>query len=85
MTERRKESSDPGDPRRGLCRVKAAAYVGIGATKFTELVADGRMPRPKRIDGRLVWDRLALDAAFEDLPDDGDADESSNPWDEIDA
>ncbi|MCO6178831.1 AlpA family transcriptional regulator [Ciceribacter sp. RN22] len=56
---------------RGLCREEAARYVGVGTTKFDELVAARRMPKPKRIDGRTVWDRVALDAAFSDLPDDG--------------
>lgn len=63
---------------RGLSRMHAAAYVGVGATKFDELVGDGRMPRPKRIDGRTVWDRLELDTSFEALPSADDA----NPWDE---
>ena len=49
-------------------RIEAARYVGVGVTKFDELVADRRMPRPKKIDGRMVWDRIALDAAFTDLP-----------------
>lgn len=57
-------------PPRGLSREEAARWIGIGTTKFDELVANGRMPRPKRIDGRVVWDRIALDAAFSDLPDD---------------
>lgn len=56
-------------PPRGLSREEAARYVGVGTTKFDEMVADGRMPRPKRVDGRTVWDRIALDAAFTDLPD----------------
>jgi hypothetical protein len=34
------------------------------------MVSDGRMPRPERVDGRVVWDRLRLDAAFTDLPED---------------
>ena len=38
-------------------------------TKFDEMVKDGRMPKPKRVDGRTVWDRIGLDAAFTDLPD----------------
>lgn len=54
-------------PPRGMSRDEAARYVGVGATKFDEMVRDGRMPRPKRVDGRLVWDRLRLDAAFSDL------------------
>lgn len=58
-------------PPRGLSRDEAARYVGVGSTKFDELVKDGRMPRPKRLDGRTVWDRVALDIAFTDLPDDG--------------
>lgn len=58
-------------PPRGLSREEAARYVGVGATKFDEMVRDRRMPRPKRIDGRVVWDRLALDAAFSDLPSEG--------------
>ena len=62
---------------RGLSRVQSAVYVGVGATKFDEMVADRRMPKPKRVDGRNVWDRLALDEAFVALPSDEDA----NPWD----
>jgi excisionase family DNA binding protein len=56
-------------PPRGLSRDEAARYVGVGATKFDEMVADGRMPCPKRVDGRVIWDRLRLDAAFSDLPE----------------
>jgi predicted DNA-binding transcriptional regulator AlpA len=56
-------------PPRGLCRDEAARWVGVGATKFDEMVKDGRMPRGKRVDGRVIWDRYALDAAFADLPD----------------
>ncbi len=66
-------------PPRGLSRVEGAAYIGVSPSKFDELVKDGRMPRPKRIDGRTVWDRKQLDAAFEALPDEGDR----NPWSEV--
>jgi hypothetical protein len=64
---------------RGFSRDDAARYVGVGPTKFDEMVADGRMPRPKRVDGRVVWDRLKVDAAFSDLPDDSRA----NPLDRM--
>lgn len=56
-------------PPRGLSREEAARYIGIGCSKFDELVKDGRMPRPKRLDGRVVWDRVSLDIAFTELPD----------------
>jgi predicted DNA-binding transcriptional regulator AlpA len=63
---------------RGLSRGQAAAYIGVGVTKFDQMVDDGRMPRPKRIDGRLVWDRVKLDEAFEELDDDRGP---KNEWD----
>jgi hypothetical protein len=52
---------------RGLCREEAAYYIGVGPTKFDELVAGGRMPPSKRIDGRVVWDRVQIDMAFSEL------------------
>ncbi len=66
---------------RGLSRVQSAAYVGTGPTLFDEMVEDGRMPSPKRINSKTIWDRLALDEAFVGLPSDEDA----NPWDGEDA
>jgi predicted DNA-binding transcriptional regulator AlpA len=57
-------------PRRGLRREEAALYVGVSPTKFDELVRDGRMPKPKRIDGCVVWDVRRLDMAWDAL--DGD-------------
>lgn len=62
---------------RGLNREEAAEYIGVGVTLFDLMVTDGRMPRPKLINTRKVWDRLRLDRAFEDLPDK----EIRNPWD----
>ena len=66
---------------RGLQREVAARYVGVSATKFDQLVEDGRMPRPRRIDSRKLWDRLELDEAFAELP----SDEAENPWDKLTA
>ena len=54
-------------PPRGMSRDEAARWIGVSATKFDEMVSDRRMPRPKRVDGRVIWDRLRLDAAFSDL------------------
>ena len=53
---------------RGLSREQAAAYVGVSPTLFDDLVRTGSMPKPKRIRSRTVWDRLALDRSFEQLP-----------------
>jgi excisionase family DNA binding protein len=68
-------------PRRGLSRVEAAMYIGISPTKFDQLVADGRMPAARCIDGRKVWDVRALDIAFDALPcEDGP---QGTSWDEV--
>lgn len=64
---------------RGLHRDSAALYVGVGLSKFSEMVADGRMPKPKIIDSRRVWDRYELDASFNDLPHDAPV----NEWDSV--
>jgi excisionase family DNA binding protein len=69
-------------PRRGLSRFEAAMYIGISASKFDELVRDGRMPAPKRIDGRKVWDVRDLDVAFDALPSENLQSQESS-WDDF--
>jgi hypothetical protein len=44
----------------------------MGKSKFFELVEEGRLPKPKAIDGMRIWDRLALDVAFEDFTEQND-------------
>jgi hypothetical protein len=70
----------PSLPPRGLSRLQAAEYIGVGSTKFDEMVKDGRMPKPKCIDGRTVWDRVLLDDAFDALGEEETA-PPKNPWD----
>jgi predicted DNA-binding transcriptional regulator AlpA len=67
-TRRRHYQMPPGLVARGLAREEAAGYVGISATKFDDMVADGRMPPCREIDGRNVWDRHEVDIAFSALP-----------------
>jgi len=62
----------------GLSREEAAEYVGVSPSKLDAMVADGRMPKPKRIDRRRIFDRHALDAAFAALPDGEEP--AENPW-----
>lgn len=66
-------------PRRGLSRTEAALYLGISPSKFDEMVADGRVRRPRLIDKRKVWDVFELDLAFEELPRDDDK-PADNSW-----
>jgi hypothetical protein len=45
------------------------------------MVRDHRMPPPKRIDTRNVWDIRELDVAFAALPVAGTSGAIENPWD----
>jgi hypothetical protein len=65
---------------RGLNRKQSAAYVGVGTSKFDEMVKDGRMPPAVSVDARRIWDRCALDRAFDALVN-GDGRDSS--WDGV--
>src|SRR6185437_1841550 len=78
VTASRSDLAGLPDWPRGLSRAESARYIGISPSKFDELVKDHRMPAPKQIDGRRVWDRLGLDEAFAALPD---IEGSANPWD----
>lgn len=62
----------------GLSRELAAAFIGVSPSKFDEMVKDGRMPKPKHIDSRRVWSRIAIEKAFARLP--GDEDEEDDEW-----
>jgi predicted DNA-binding transcriptional regulator AlpA len=70
------------DPR-GLNRDYAASYIGIGTSLFDALVAEGRMPKPKLINNRKVWDRQELDIAFNKLPNGEQPDDEPNPFDGV--
>lgn len=69
-------------PRRGLSRVEAAIYLGVSPGKFDELVNDRRMPAPRRIDRRKVWDRHEIDVAFDALPSENPNSQGST-WDDF--
>ncbi len=53
----------------------------MSPSKFDQLVDEGRLPKPKVIDGIMVWDRHQLDAVMELLPDKGaSADDDDDAW-----
>jgi predicted DNA-binding transcriptional regulator AlpA len=81
MTAASRETRRLTQPRRGLRREEAAAYIGISPTKFDDWVARQIMPRPKRQDGVVLWDVVKLADAFDALPDDGaDGSPGSSGW-----
>ena len=81
MNNKRMTDRQIGLAIRGLGRVEAASYIGVSPSLFDQMVKDGRMPSPKRINSRTIWDRFSLDVAFDGLPD-GD---ENNPWDKAGA
>jgi hypothetical protein len=82
---RRLEYPLPLPEKRGLSRIEAAQYVGVSAGLFDAMVADGRMPPPKPVNARLIWDRRQLDEAFEALPhkDGAPGDTRQEAWSDV--
>ena len=66
----------------GLAEAEAAAAIGISASKFRTLVKDKRMPSPRRLDSRNIWDVDELREAFKALPHDGEK-EISDSWADV--
>lgn len=62
--------SEPSYAPRLMRRLDAARYVGVSPTKFDEWVRQGQMPPSRKFGGVVVWDRLRLDAAVDELFDD---------------
>jgi hypothetical protein len=52
---------------RGLSRLRAAAYVGVGPGIFDRLVAEGKLPNPRFIYHLRRWDLRAVDRALDAL------------------
>lgn len=66
-------------------RFAAAAYVSVSPTIFDELMAAGKMPRPRRVSkGRIAWDVRELDAAVDSLPIEGPS-MADDTWGDEDA
>lgn len=55
-----------GYPPRAMRAERAAAYLDMSKRAFLRLVDDGTLPKPIRMNGVVAWDRLELDAAFDD-------------------
>ncbi|MCG4260403.1 hypothetical protein K6W36_07365 [Acetobacter senegalensis] len=62
-----------------LRRELAAAYLGVSASKFSQLVQEGVLPAPRTFPGSTVnvWDRRELDGWADSLAET----ETSNGWD----
>ena len=54
-------------PPRLMARSAAAQYLGIGITMFDELVAEGMIPKPKKMRSKYLWDRIDLEGVANEL------------------
>jgi len=50
---------------RGLGLKRAAAYRGVSPNKWLAEVDAGLWPKPETSGGRKIWDRLAIDEAWD--------------------
>ena len=82
MNRRMRTSRNLSLPRFAVRRDEAAAAVAVSATKFDEWVADGRMPKGRKIDGVVLWDVGELWASWLDLRDGVTI---KNPFDKVTA
>ncbi|MHA6687713.1 hypothetical protein [Mesorhizobium sp. A556] len=68
----------------GINREQAAAFIGISASLFDQLVHAGKMPDARVIASRLVWDVSEIEEAFRAIPHRSEKVgiiEDVNPWD----
>lgn len=84
----RAEVLPPSLPPVGISREQAAALIGISTTLFDKCVAAGKIPPPRVIFGRLVYDRDEVIEAFRAMPRKHEeasvldaATSEGNPWD----
>lgn len=66
--------------RLGLSRIEAAEYVGVTAAMFTQMVAEGDMPQPRRYGSKRIWDRRQVTEAFKELPQAGEVGDADSPY-----
>lgn len=71
----------PGVVPYAVSRSQAAALIGVSDTFFDKLVKDGRMPQPRDIDGRVLWDSEEIKVAWRRQPKRGEA-APGNSWDD---
>jgi predicted DNA-binding transcriptional regulator AlpA len=58
-------------PPRAMRLEQAASYLSISTSSFLRLVDEGALPQATKKHSMALWDRLDLDAAFEDWKTEG--------------
>ena len=64
-------------PPRAMRADRAAAYLSMSTSMFLRLVDEGLMPQATKIRDMATWDRLDLDAAYDNLKDSSEPSENT--------
>jgi predicted DNA-binding transcriptional regulator AlpA len=59
---------------------RAAAYLSMSESQFLKLVAQGRLPKGKRLGGITFWDRAMLDAFVDNYQGEVDDSTVADEW-----
>jgi predicted DNA-binding transcriptional regulator AlpA len=70
-------------PPRALRSDRAGAYLSMSESNFLRLVKAGRLPKGKKLDGIVFWDRVALDSFVENYEGEGDETAVEDKWSKI--
>lgn len=73
----RRYADELGYPPRAMRVDRAAAYLDMAPATFLRLVAAGELPPGLKKNGVMSWDRLDLDAAYDNWKDDAAPRENS--------
>ncbi len=65
-----------------VSRETGAELIGISPNHFDKLVKEGRLPAPRELGGRVLWDSDEIRAAWRAMPRRGQS-SSDNPWDSV--
>lgn len=68
MQTRQRETAVPLPAVLGLNREQSAAFVGISPSLFDKMIEAGKMPHPRLMFGRNVWDVDELVISFKAIP-----------------
>jgi predicted DNA-binding transcriptional regulator AlpA len=64
MLKVKNENSKPAIERIGLSAAESASLIGVARSTFLLLNSSGRVPLPRRLGGRVLWDKRELESWF---------------------
>jgi predicted DNA-binding transcriptional regulator AlpA len=72
----------PGVVPFAVSRETAAELLGISSGTFDKLVKSGKLPEPREVESRILWDSAEIRAAWRAMPRRGQQ-PARNEWESI--